>query len=148
MLESDFLDYLHSQPHIQSSRTNHELVRKLIEWYASRESGITHSCGYTRGTGVTTTLAEFARFSKSNVLYVTSSALLAERIQQRSTSKLIVAKSWMQLSPNKMPLKNWDGFILIDHPLSVHQSRSESTVAEFQMWLDNIQVPAFLAYGV
>lgn len=148
MLESDFLNYLHSQPHLQSSRTNRELVRKLIEWYASQESGITHVGRYDRGSGITTTLVEFARFSKSNVLYVTSSSMLAERIQMRSTSKLIVAKSWMQLSPNKMPLRNWDGFILIDDALSAHQLRSYRTVAEYNMWQQNIQVPAFLAYGV
>ncbi len=144
MVESDFIDWFHSLDRIDPRNTNHDLVSKLVKWANERRGGVFNAGSYLHGSGVTETVLCFAEFLKSEVIYVTSSLRLGKDIVGRRNSPLIIPRSWSLMTEDNMPLRTWDGFMIIDSPLSVSDSRSERTCAAFNHWCREIEFPAFM----
>lgn len=132
-----FIRHLHAQPGIDPSRTNHELILTLFSAYGSGRRQVTRYLS-SRGTGVTTTLLEFAKWIDVPVLAVTRSPDVWRRFG-------IHVCSW---TTEIRPMFPAPVFGLLDDPAGIRVRESAALTASFISWVNRFPIPALCVQSI
>lgn len=125
---ADFLTHFHSLRGIDPRRTNHDLVNLLFNY--DRMDHRTPAL-YSRGSGATTVLLEFAKWTDQQILVISSYVDLWKHHGIR-------AVTWRTSIRGLMPRPE---LVLVDHALSDCDRRSRSTCMNYNRVVDRIPCP-------
>jgi hypothetical protein len=132
----EFLKHFHQLDGIDPMRTNHDMVHALFGSWDQRNfssSNCKHIFWTGRGSGVTRTLIEWAKWIEQPILAI---AYHCRPWKEAG----IDARLWLQPITGLRPRPS---FVLIDNPVPRQVFRSVVFKAKFDEWLDRFPYPAF-----
>ena len=131
----EFITYFHSHEWIDKTKTRTDVVMALKDVVVYGKDRMIVA---TRGSGVTTIVAEFCKFFRdvSKLLIVSARAVDLRKQSLPETNTHISA--WRVPFRGLRPRPE---FCIVDVPLSPHEMRSPATFAHFSHVLDQIEIP-------